>query len=111
MVKGFAVGGVVRYARSFYELLGNRRKSARAPMSGAIWATCKGSVVDATQLASCVDISHRGMAIECSERIAVDGFVQLYSEEHGPRRLTRVRYCVPRGDRFRVGLEFIAGPQ
>jgi hypothetical protein len=109
-VKRNPVGGLVRYARSFYELLGNRRKFERVPFSGTIVITCKGAVVDSTYLASCVDISPRGMAVECLEPLTVDGFVQLQSEDHSPRRMARVRYCIPRGDRYRAGLEFIAEP-
>jgi hypothetical protein len=110
-VKGISVGGVVRYARSFYNLLGNRRKFERVPLSGPITVTCKGFVVDTTQVSSCVDMSRRGIGIECPEPLAVDGVVQVHSEDHGPRRHARVRYCIQRGDRYRVGLEFIAEPQ
>ena len=110
-VRRIPVSGVARYARSFYELLGNRRKFERTPMSGTIFVTCHGSVVDATQSASCVDISPRGIAIDCSELLTKDWIVQLHSENRGPRRLARVRYCIQRGDRYRVGLEFIGEPQ
>src|SRR6516165_6649469 len=99
--KRIPVGGLARYARSFYELLGNRRKFERTPMSGTIFVTCKGSVVDTTQSASCVDISPRGIAIDCSELLTKDWVVQLHSENHGPRRLARVCYCLQRGDRYR----------
>lgn len=105
------VGGIVRYVRSFYQLLGNRRKFERTPMSGAIFVTCKGAVVDNTYQATCLDVSPRGIAVECSEPITVGGFVQLHSDDYGPRRLARVRYCLPRGDGYRVGMEFITEPQ
>jgi hypothetical protein len=110
-VKRLPVGGLARYARSFYERVGNRRKFERTPMSGTIFVTCKGSVVDTTQSASCVDISPCGIAIECSELLSKDWVVQLHSEDHGPRRLARVRYSIHSGDRYRVGLEFIEEPQ
>ena len=102
------VGGLLRCARSFYELLGNRRKFERVPMSGPVIVTCKGAVVDTTHLSSCLDISPRGMAVECPEPLAIDGFVQVQSDDHSPRRMARVRYCIPRGDRYRAGLEFIS---
>jgi hypothetical protein len=104
------VSGVVRYARSFYELIGNRRKYERVAMSGPIVVTCKGAVVDTTHIASCLDISPRGMAVECPEPLTVNAFVQLQSEAHGPRRTAQVRYCIPREDRYRAGLEFVAEP-
>jgi hypothetical protein len=108
VVKRIPVGGLARYARTFYNLLGNRRKFERIPISGSILVTGKGYVVDTTYLSSCVDISPRGIGIEYPEALAVDGIVQVHSEDYGPRRLARVRYCIQRGDRYRVGLEFIA---
>jgi hypothetical protein len=110
-VKRLPVGGLARYARSFYELLGNRRKFERTPLSGTIFVTCKGSVVDTMHVASCVDISPRGIAIDCPELLTKDWVVRLHSENHGPRRLARVCYSIQRGDHYRVGLEFIAEPQ
>ena len=75
-------------------------------MSGPVFVTCKGSVVDTTQVASCVDVSPRGMAVDCSKSLTKDQVVQLHSEDHGPRLLARVRYCIQRSDHYRVGLEF-----
>jgi hypothetical protein len=110
-VKVILIDGLARYAESFYKLLGNRRKFERTPISGTIFVTCNGSVVDTTQSASCLDISPRGIAIDCSELLTKDWIVQLHSESRSPRRLARVRYCIQRGDRYRVGLEFIAEAQ
>jgi hypothetical protein len=108
-VKVFLVGGAARCAQSFYELFGNRRKFERTPMHGTIFVTCDGS--DGTEPASCVDISPRGIAIHCSEPLTKDWVAQLNLENRGPGRLARVRYCVRRGGRYRVGLEFIAETQ
>lgn len=102
--------GLSRYARSFYELLGNRRKSMRAALSGPILATTKGYAVDVTRDCTCLDIAPRGMGIECPEALAVDAFVFLHTDWQGSRRMARVRYCVPRGTAFRIGLEFVAAP-
>jgi hypothetical protein len=101
------INSLARYARSFYELLGNRRKFERRPMSGTVFITCKGSVLDNTQVASCVGVSPRGMAVDCPESLPNDRVVQLHSEDHGPRLLARVRYCIQRCDHYRVGLEFV----
>jgi hypothetical protein len=106
--KRIAVGGITRYARSFYNLLGNRRKFERVPFSGTIFVTCRGSVVETAHVSPCVDISPRGIGVECPEPLTVDGFVQVHSDDHGPRRLARVRYCLHRGESYRVGLEFVA---
>lgn len=110
-VKRIPAGGLARYARSFYELLGNRRKFERTPMSGTVFVTCKGSVLDTTQVSACLDISPGGIAIECPELLTKDRVVQLHSQDYGPRRLARVRYCIQLGDHYRVGLEFVAEPQ
>jgi hypothetical protein len=105
------VGGVVRYVRKFYELLGNRRNTERVPISGTIFVTCEGYAVEVSHACLVVNISPRGIAIDCPEGIAVDAIVQLHSDEHGSRRPARVRYCIQRGDCYRVGLEFAATPQ
>lgn len=110
-LKRFPVGGVVRCARSFYQLLGNRRKFERAPVSGTIFLTTKGTVIDTTRICSCADISPRGMGVDCPESLPVDSFVFVHSEEEGPRRLARVRHAQPRGTSHRIGLEFVAEPQ
>jgi hypothetical protein len=108
-LKRIAVGGgITRYARSFYNLLGNRRGFERVPFSGTIFVTCKGSVLDTTHVSSCVDISPHGIGVKCPEPLTVDEFVQVHSDDQGPRRLARVRYCFRRGENYRVGLEFVA---
>src|SRR5512133_2811678 len=87
-------GAIVRFARSFYELLGNRRKSARLPASGRIIATSAGSVVTTTHECAMIDVSLHGMALECSEPLAPDTILQLRTEDDGPMRLARVCYCL-----------------
>jgi PilZ domain len=102
------VGGIVRYARKFYELLGNRRKFDRVLTSGTVFLLCKGSVIDTTHVCSCVDISPRGIGIECPERLAVGAYVQLQSVDQGTLRLARVRHILERDGKYRMGLEFVA---
>jgi len=102
------VGGFVRCARSFYELLGNPRKAARAPTSGNIFATFPGIVADTTYCCLCVDISPRGIAIDSLEPMSVDAIVRLHSDMQGPRRMAAVRYCLERNGSYRVGLELIS---
>jgi hypothetical protein len=99
---------IVRHARKFYELLGNRRKFERIPTSGTIFATFKGSVVDTTYACDLVNISPGGIAIDSLEPMKVDSILQLHSTESGPRRLARVRYCLAHSASYRIGLEFIA---
>jgi PilZ domain-containing protein len=102
------VGILARYARSFYELVGNRRKFERLPMSGTVRAICSGYVVETVHVCRGVDISPRGIAIDCPEPLFPDMVVRLQSEDPANSRSARVCYCQPRGAVFRVGLEFIA---
>jgi len=103
--------GLMRYARSFYQLLGNRRKFERTPFAGTILLTCKGAIMETTHVCTCVDIAPRGIGVESSEALPLGGFVQVHSDEYGPRRMARVRYCVEKDGRHRAGLEFIAETQ
>lgn len=100
------VGGITRYARSLFELVGNRRSFPRTPVSGTILVTTKGYAIDTVHSCSCVDASLRGLGVDCPEPLAVDAFVHIQSEEDGPRRLARVRYCRENGDSYRIGLQF-----
>ena len=56
----------------------------------------------------CVDISPKGIAIDCLEPLTVDATVELHSDEQGKRRLASVRYCRERNGSYRIGLEFIS---
>jgi hypothetical protein len=106
------VGDIVRYAQSFYQLVSNRRKFARTPIAGTVLITIKGYVtVDVTHTCSCVDASLGGMGVDCPEPLAVDAFVQIHSDERGPRRVARVRFCHQLGNVYRAGLQFVAGPR
>jgi hypothetical protein len=103
------VGLVVRYARSFYETVANRRKFERLPFSGAISATLKGLACETEHHCNCVDICLRGIAMDCPEPLLPDMIVHLHLNDGGVNRLARVRHCRPLGSLFRVGLEFLSG--
>jgi hypothetical protein len=107
VLKTGAAGAAAQYARSFYLLLGNRRKYERTPISGTVRVICPGYDVESVYVSSCVDISPRGMAIDCPEQIAPDTFVTL-QVEHGTKRLARVAYCRQSDTACRIGLEFTA---
>jgi hypothetical protein len=102
-----ATGAAAQYARSIYLLLANRRKYERTPISGTVQVIRPGYDVESVYVSSCVDISPRGMAIDCPESILPDTLVML-QVEHGTRRLARVRYCCRRDAVCRIGLEFMA---
>jgi len=100
-----------QYARSFYELLANRRKDERMPISGRVRVICSSSSysVETVHACSCVDISRGGMALDCPDALFPATIIALQTEEQGPRRLARVCYCHECGTVYRVGLEFTAG--
>ena len=99
-------GGLLRFSRLFYELLGNRRRFPRSLLSGTIQVKCRGYALETVYTCAYINVSPRGIGIEAPEPLKVGSFVMLYSDEHGPRRLARVRHCVRGLDTYRVGLEF-----
>jgi hypothetical protein len=104
------ITGLVRYARTFYELLSNRRKFERVPVSDAVVVVCKGIAVGTTHTCSCVNRSPRGIALDCPEPLEVDELVQLHADDHITSRGARVRHCRQSDGGYRVGLEFVTKP-
>jgi len=102
------IGVAAQYARSFYDLVTNRRKYDRTPISGSVRVTCSSYGVEAVHACSCENISLGGMAVDCPDRIAPDTVVGVQAED-GPRRQARVCYCQALGTMYRIGLEFTAG--
>jgi len=103
-------GGLGGWMRSLYQVLANRRKFERVPISGTVRTTVTpGSAMDMMHVCSCVDISPRGMAIDSPEPLALDMVVPIQAEGEGSRRFARVCYCLDRGIGYRIGLEFIPG--
>jgi hypothetical protein len=100
-------GGVGGWMRSLYQMLANRRKFERAPMSGTVRTATPGYAMDVMYACACVDISPRGMAIDSPEPLLPDMVVPIQAEDS--RRFARVCYCMDRGIGYRIGLEFIAG--
>ena len=101
------IGVFVHYARSFYQMVGNRRKFERMPISETIRASCRGHAVETTHNCRSVDVSPRGIGMDCPEELRPDAVVELHSADGRSSRLACVRYCRPQGDGFRVGLEFM----
>ena len=102
---------IIRSGRSLYYLFGNRRKFERLPISGTIRVVVKSFAFVTTHVCSCVDISPRGIGLDCPELITFETVVQLTSDEDKSSRFARIRYCELRGRMFRAGLEFIAKPE
>jgi hypothetical protein len=105
------IGPAFEYARSFYRLLGNRRKYDRQPISGAVRLTVPGYVVATVHTSVCADISPRGMGVDCPDSIAPETIVEVHTDEFGARRPARVCYCHEQGAGYRIGLEFAAGDE
>jgi hypothetical protein len=99
---------IVRYGSKFYQLLGNRRKFERLPLSGAITAKCSGYCTEKIYDCACLNISPRGIGIVCAEPMAPPMYVHLYSDEQACSHSAIVRYCINSGNGFRIGLEFIS---
>jgi PilZ domain len=99
--------GLLRCARIFYEVLGNRRRFPRSLISGTIQVECRGYAIETVYTCACIDFSPRGIGIESPEPLRVGSFVTVHSDEHGPRRQASVRYCIQEMDTYRVGLEFV----
>lgn len=70
------------------------------------WEDASGQVSNARPRAR--DISEAGMRVECPIRIAPDTRVYMEVPRYGFPIEASVRYCVPEGDGFRIGLEFSA---
>ena len=101
----------IRSGRSLYYLFGNRRKFGRMPISGTIRVIVKSFSLVTTHVCSCVDISPRGIGLDCPELIALETVVQLTSDQDDSSRFARIQYCEQRGPIFRAGLEFVAKPE
>ena len=93
-----------------YQVLSNRRKFERVPMSGTVRTVTSGSTEAVMHACSCVNISPRGMAIDSPEPLAPDMIVPILADGQGSKRFARVRYCQDRGRGYRIGLEFVAAP-
>ena len=105
--KAHGSGGVGGWMRSLYQVLANRRKFERVPMSGTLRTVTPGSAMDVMHACACVNISPRGMAIDSPEPLLPDMVVPIQAADS--RRFARVCYCMDRGTGYRIGLEFVAG--
>ena len=109
-VKKGLFGRIELCGRSFYQLLGNRRKFERHPLSGTIQGRCESYGVVSSYTFSCVDISPRGIGVDCSEPMAPNTVLELHPDGKQESRCARARWCQKHDAVFRNGLEFIAKP-
>ena len=102
---------LIRYVRSLQHVLGNRRRSARLPISGTVTAVYASYGVVAPNVCSCVDISAGGLGISCAEPMMPNMVIRLSADENRTKCLARVRYCQQHGLAYRIGLQFISAGQ
>src|ERR1043166_8668952 len=103
------IEAAAQYARTFYDLLSNRRKYSRTLISGTVQITRPGYTITAPTVCSCVDISPRGMAIDSHEPFPPDTIILLNPEGDAISRAARVCYCRQFDMLYRIGLEFTTG--
>ena len=100
------------YGRSFYSLLGERRKAERLEFNCSITVSCKNRYGQLTTHAcTCLNISEKGIGFVSPEPISANADVYLHSETHNLKRFGRVRYCTQKGDRNYVGCMFRPAPE
>jgi hypothetical protein len=100
------------FFQSLYYLLGNRRRYARAPLTGVLTVNFRDKFDQIiTRPATLVDISRRGLRIECEEQIAPDTNVYVIMEAQNLKGFTTARYCFPKGSAYVIGLVFRDGKE
>ena len=103
---------IIDYGRSFYTLLGERRKSERFEFNCRLTVSCKNRYGQlTTHQCTCLNISDKGMGIETPEPIAMDSDIYIHSETHNLKRFGRVHYCQQKGGRVYVGCSFRPAPE
>jgi hypothetical protein len=106
------VSKLIDYGRSFYTLLGERRKAERTDFACSITVSCKNRYGQLTTHAcSCLNISDRGLGFISPETIPENSDIYIHSETHNVKRFARVRYCTQRGDRNYIGCFFQPAPE
>ena len=106
------VAKIKDYGRSFYTLLGERRKAERVEFTCRLAVSCKnryGSLT--THVCSCLNLSDRGIGLESPEPIPVGSDCYIHSETHSLKRFGKVRWCVQKGDRVLLGCAFQRPPE
>src|ERR1044071_276716 len=93
------VAKLIDYGRSFYALLGERRKSERLDFHCSITVSCKNSYGQlTTHMCTLLNVSEKGMAFVSPEPISENSDLYIHSETHNLKRFARVRYCTQKND-------------
>lgn len=100
------------YGRSFYALLGERRKAGRLDFNCSVTVSCKNRYGQLTTHAcTCLNVSDKGLGFLSSEPIPENSDIYIHSETHNLKRFARVRYCVQKGNAHYVGCFFRPAPE
>src|SRR5579883_2190614 len=92
------------YGRSFYSLLGERRKAERVEFECSITVSCKNRYGQLTShVCKCVNISDKGIGFVSPEALIPNSDIYVHSETHNLRRFARIKYCTQKADVFHVG--------
>jgi hypothetical protein len=103
---------LIDYGRSFYSLLGERRKAERIDFDCGITVSCKNRYGQLTTHAcTCLNISEKGIGFISPEPLTENADVYIHSETHNLKRFARVRYSTQKGDRNYVGCFFRPAPE
>ena|SRR5215467_3757982 len=98
--------------RSFYFLVGNRRRFERSALSGDVIATYSNLHYETVKhRCTSINYSRRGLAVMCPEAIPIDAVVQLIADSGQSAQFGRVRYCYRHYMAFRIGFEFVPAPK
>jgi hypothetical protein len=103
---------LIDYGRSFYSLLGERRKGQRLDFNCTVTVSCKNRYGQLTaHTCQCVNVSDSGIGIESPDRIPDNSDIYIHSETHNLKKFARVLYCHRRGDRTYLGCSFQPAPE
>ncbi len=103
---------IIDYSRSFYTLLGERRKAQRIDFDCKVTVSCKnryGSLT--THACECLNLSDGGIGLVSPEPIPLSCDVYIHSEVHNLKRFARVRWCTQKGSRVLIGCSFQKAPE
>ena len=103
------IGGHLGASRLFMSVRSghNTRKEDRYALNCPVqlsWRVATGETRAAR--GTCVDVSTRGACIECSEPVEARSNLYLKASSYGMMGNASVRYCVRRGLKYHIGLEF-----
>jgi hypothetical protein len=99
------------YSRNIYTLFGERRKVDRISFNCPATISCKDRYGQITSHnGACLNVSERGMALDVPEAIMPNVDIYIHSETHNLKKFAKVRFCIPKNDRFVIGCRFQPAP-